>query len=133
MKLPHNIPIYGDIDYRGKCPTETTEQVSFFNWMRQKTDYGPIAIHIRNEGKRHYTQASKHKIEGMCTGAADIIIPGKPAFVCEMKRQDHTKSTISDDQIEFLKAAQNNGAFVCIALGCAAALEAFEEWQKELS
>lgn len=132
MKLPHNIPIYGDTNYRGKCPNETPEQVSFFNWIRQKTDCGPIAIHIRNEAKRHYTQANKHKVEGMCAGAADIIIPGNPAFVCELKRQDHTQCKISKDQIEFLTAAQNNGAFVCIALGCAAALEAFEEWKTKI-
>lgn len=129
MKFPPDIPVYGDRSFRGKCPTEMLEQVSFFNWVRQKTPYGEIAIHIRNEGLRNHLQVSKHKIEGMCTGAADIIIPARIPFVCEMKRQDHTKSAISDDQIKFLLKAQAHGAFVCIALGCKAALEALKLWE----
>ena len=65
------------------------------------------------------------KAEGMVKGASDIIIPGGPAFVCELKRRDHTKSVWQDGQQEYLYAAQRAGAFVCIALGHKAAREAF--------
>lgn len=68
------------------------------------------------------------KSEGMTTGAADIIIPGAPAFVCELKRRDHTKSAISDEQLAYLEAAKEAGAWVCIALGADAAWEAFHEY-----
>jgi len=64
----------------------------------------------------------------MATGASDIIIPGCPAFVCELKRKDHTLCRWQDSQLEFLEAAKNNGAFVCVSLGHEAAWEAFLEW-----
>jgi hypothetical protein len=66
----------------------------------------------------------------MTEGASDIIIPGCPAFVCELKRRDHTKSKWQDGQLEYLETAQKAGAFVCVALGADAAMEAFEEWLK---
>ena len=131
MKFESDIPVYGDIDYRSKkCPTETAEQITFFNWLRREypDSYGLIAIHIRNEGKRTIHQTIREKAEGMVSGAADIVIPGCPAFVCELKRQDHTQSHWEDGQQEYLKAAQNAGAFVCVALGYKAAIEAFNVW-----
>ena len=64
----------------------------------------------------------------MVKGAADVIIPASPAFVCEIKRRDHTKSQWQDGQQEYLNAAQKAGAFVCVALGADAAWEAFDDW-----
>ena len=87
-----------------------------------------IAVHPRNEGKRHYKQVTKERAEGMTKGASDIIIPGNPAFVCELKRRDRTQSTWQDGQVEYLESAQKAGAFACVALGADAAMEAFEEW-----
>ena len=54
-------------------------------------------------------------------------------FVCEMKRQDHTKSRWQDGQLEFLEASQKQGAFTCVALGYVAALEAVKDWIKKAS
>ena len=127
MKIPEWLPVFGDMSYRGKCPTESAEQITFFNQIRRLE---PTAIHPRNEGKRHYKQVAKEKAEGMTPGASDIIIPGCPTFVCELKRQDHTKSRWQPDQIEYLKLAKKNGAFVCVAFGWAAAMEAYQEWKK---
>lgn len=130
MKIPDWLPVYGDMDYRNKkCPTETAEQVTFFNVLRrQYPEIGKIALHIRNEGKRTVQQAMRQKSEGMVTGASDIVVPGCPAFVCELKRADHTQSRWQDGQIEYLEACKNNGAFVCVAFGYKAALEALKEW-----
>jgi hypothetical protein len=126
MYLPNDIRVYGDLNYRGVCPKETLEQVTFFARLRR--DYpdtlGLIAFHVRNEGKRDHLTAATHKAEGMTTGAADIIIPGAPTFVCELKRRDHTQSEISASQLAYLRAAQAAGCFVCIALGVDAAGEA---------
>lgn len=132
MKLPNDIPVYGDTNIRGKCPSESAEQVTFFGWLRREypDSYGLIALHPRNEGQRHMRQTWKEKAEGMTKGASDIIIPASPAFVCEMKRQDHTQSQWQDGQQEYLRAAQAAGGFVCIALGWEAAREAFQEWLK---
>ena len=126
------IKVYGDTEYRGFCAEENAEQVTFFSRLRAQYphSYGVIAIHPRNEGKRHHMQAMRHKSEGMTKGAADIIIPGCPAFVCELKRRDHTQSSWAGMQREYLIAAQSAGAFVCVALGCDAAWMALIDWLK---
>lgn len=129
MKLPNDISVYGDVRFRGDCPSETLEQVTFFARLRRQypASWGAIAVHIRNEGKRHKFQAAQEKSEGMVTGAPDIIIPGRRTFICELKRRDHTKSTLGKDQLAYLLVAQEAGAFVCVALGADSAMEAFVE------
>lgn len=127
------VPVYGDQKYRGDCPAEAVEQVTFFNRLRREypDTYGRIALHPRNEGQlrdgQHQAMIAR-RAEGMALGAADIVIPGAPAFVCEIKRRDHTKSAWQDGQREYLAAAKAAGAFVCVALGADAAREALNEW-----
>lgn len=132
MKFPDWLPVYGDKDFRGKCPAESVEQTTFFNLLRTgyKDTFGLIALHPRNEGSRTHQQTMRQKAEGMAPGASDIIIPGNPTFVCELKKQNHTKSRWQDNQLEFLEAAQKQGAFVCVALGYKAAWEAFNVWRE---
>lgn len=121
LKLLKNITIAGDTAYRGQCPHESAEQITLFNQLPPRLK--KIATHIRNEGKRTVQQAQRHKIEGMNTGASDIIIPCSPPFVIELKRKDHTKSKISKEQVEYLEECQKQGALVCVALGWESALE----------
>lgn len=131
MKFDIDIPVFGDTEYRNKkCPSETLEQVTFFNRVRRDypDTWGVIATHIRNEGKFSVQQRVKQKAEGMTPGASDIIIPGCPTFVCEMKRRDHTISKWQDGQKEYLLTSQKMGAFACVALGADAAMEALEKW-----
>lgn len=130
MKFPEWLPVFGDQDYRNKkCPVESAEQITFFNTLRREyPELGIIAIHPRNEGKRTAQQAQRQKSEGMTPGASDIIIPCRVPFVCELKRADHTLSGWEPGQIAYLEAAKNNGAFVCVALGHKAALEALSVW-----
>lgn len=132
MILPPDIPVFGDISWRGKCPVESMEQMTFFSWLRRQypSTLGMIAIHPRNEGKRHHSQVQRQKAEGMTAGASDVIIPGAPAFVCEIKRKDHTQSSWQEGQKEYLRAAQDAGAFVCVALGWEAAREGVEKWHR---
>lgn len=131
MKIPDWLPCYGDMSYRGECPKEGAEQVTFFGRLRREypKTLALIAVHPRNEGKRTFNQTNRQKAEGMTTGASDILIPGKPSFVCELKRRDHTKSAWEEGQKEYLEASKNNGSFVCVALGCDAAWEALQEWK----
>jgi hypothetical protein len=130
MKFPEWLPVFGDLDYRNKkCPVESAEQITFFNTLRREyPELGKIAIHPRNEGKRTMQQAQHQKAEGMTPGASDIIIVGNPAFVCELKRLDHTVCQWQPNQLDYLQAAKNNGAFVCVALGHEAAMEALKLW-----
>ena len=125
--------VYGDATFRGKCPTEGPEQVTFFNRLRAQypDTWGTLAVHPRNEGQLRggqFGSVQKKKAEGMVSGASDIIIPARMAFVCELKRLDHTQSSWQDGQIEYLTAAHNAGAFACVALGCNGAWAAFNDW-----
>jgi hypothetical protein len=133
MKMHKDIKVYGNVDFRGDCPLEDAELMTFFNQLRIKyPDIAKVAIHPDNEGlilgtghHHHIKQKAKGAIRN---GASDIIIVGCPSFVCELKRQDHTKSRWQDGQLEFLEASQKQGAFVCVALGYEAALNAVNDW-----
>ena len=133
-----SFPVFGDPSFRGKCPTEALEQVTFFAMLRREypATWGALAVHPRNEGLRsggQFASVQRHAAEGMTKGAADIIIPGSPALVCEMKRRDHTQSAWQDGQVEYLTAAHEAGAFVCVALGHEAAWEAVQTWIGDLA
>lgn len=134
MKIPAGIPAFGDLKFRDKkCPKEVAEQVTFFNQLRAAypDTYGLIAVHNRNEGKKTIHQVAREKAEGMATGAPDIMIPGNPAFLCELKRKDHTLSALQPGQEPYLRAAEACGAYVCIAFGWEAAMEAFNHWRTQ--
>ena len=131
-------PVYGDISFRGKCPAESMEQITFFNKLRIEypATLGMLALHPRNEGQLRGGQFRgmiKQKAEGMTPGASDVIIPGARSFVCEMKRQDHTKSKWQAGQVEYLTAAHDAGAFACVALGWQAAWRALTDWSHDLA
>ena len=130
MKFNKNIPVYGDTSFRGSCPKEAVEQITFFNKIRKTypDTLGLIATHNRNEGKRTAGQVHWQYAEGLTVGVSDITIAGSPSFCCELKRTDHTKSKWQDGQQEYLIAAKKQGAFVCVALGWEAAWAAMEEW-----
>lgn len=107
-------PVYGDASFRGKCPREDVEQVTFFNRLRQRhpETWGILGLHPRNEGMKQrgqFSSVQKHAAEGMTKGASDIIIPGCPAFVGEIKRRDHMQSAWQDGQVEYLTAAHQAG------------------------
>ena len=128
-KIPLQTPVFGDQKWRGTCPLEVAEQVSFLQILRLEfPELAEIAVHIRNEGKRTKRQGAQHKAEGMNTGASDIIIPCNPPILIELKRRDHTKSSTSDKQIGYLVNSQSQGAFACFALGSIGAIEAVRTW-----
>jgi hypothetical protein len=122
------IPIYGTKLKGCKIP-ESAHMITFFNILRRDyPEYGNVAIHVRNEGKRTKQQIDKERIEGFVKGACDIIIVGNPALCIEMKSRA-TSAKVSPEQIQYLLAAQKLGAFVCVAYGFEAALEAFNDWK----
>lgn len=132
MKFDGSIPVYGDQSFQGECPSEALEMMTIFNYLRE-TPYGAIAIHPRNEGQLRggqFSAMARRVAEGQVKGAADVIIPASPAFVCEVKRRDHTKSTWQTGQREYLQAAQRLGAFACVALGFHGFEAAFKDWAR---
>lgn len=127
-------PVFGDATFRGKCPKEDIEQITFFARLRREypDSLGRLALHPRNEGLKtrgQFSSVIKHAAEGMTPGAADIIIPWRVPFVCEMKRRDHTRSTWQPGQVDYLTAATDGGCFACVALGCDGAWAALQDWQ----
>lgn len=136
MKFPDWLPVYGDKSYRGKCNKEETDQTDFVAWLKfNYPEHWTLMIHPKMEGKRTPQQIAKDKKTGsLKRSASDIIIPAFPAFVCELKRKDHTNRSCAwqDGQLEYLELAKNNGAFVCVALGADGAKEAFIAWLDQL-
>jgi hypothetical protein len=124
------IKVY-DSGYRGECPIEAGELKTFFNQIR-KTEYGLIAFHPRNEGKKTHAQVQTEKMEGLTSGVSDIIIPASPPFICELKRKDRTKSKFPQVEKDFLIACGEKGAWVCLAYGWEQAWLAFNDWKKQL-
>lgn len=137
MKFNKNntFKVYGDQSFRGKCISEDAIQIAFVAWARY--NYPAIAevlMHPKNEGKRTPQQvAMERKMGGITAGASDIIILGCPAFVLEIKRDDHTQSKWQPGQQAFLNNSDVNGCFAAVALGLSACKEAFLEWLKESS
>lgn len=129
-KLPDTISLWGDHKYRGECELEWREQAEFVKMVRMAYphSFGILLVHVKNEGLRTEQEARNAKIMGMKEGTCDIIIPAKVPFLCEIKRRDKTKSTITQSQIDYLETGKKNGCFVCVALGAGAAWEAFEYW-----
>lgn len=135
MRFPDWLPVYGDPHYRGDCLREDTEQINFFSLLTVRhPKLSRLALHPKNESKRSWGQVNYDKKTGAInTGASDIIIPGDPAFVCELKKRDHTKSRWQDGQLEYLENAKEAGCFVCVALGADSAIAAVEDWLKQKS
>ena len=128
-KIPQQIPVFGDTAFRGDCPKETPEQISFLCLLKAEfPELAEIAVHIRNEGKRTKRQGAQQKMEGMNTGASDIMIPCLPPMLIELKRRDHTKSSSSEKQLKYLVDSEAQGAFSCYALGAIGAMEAVKQW-----
>ena len=130
MKFPDWLTVHGDQSYRGECPPEDSEHVTFVNAVRRVyPQAAAVMVHVKYEGSRTHGQAAWDKARGLNKGAADFIFAGSPSLVIEMKRRNHMKSCWQTGQVEFLQAAHGQGAVVCVSLGWEAALEAVKAWQ----
>ena len=115
----------------GDQPSEAAEMTTFFNQLKKlHPDIHALALHVRNEGKRDHKDANIMKMQGgFIKGAPDIVIMGKPTFLCEMKSKSK-KSRVAKEQTSFLERADRVGCFCCVAYGWEAAMLAVEEWRK---
>ena len=130
MKIPSWMRTYGNQSYRGDCPHEDYALASFVDRIRKDypSTYGLVLFHPKNEGKRTTEQMKADKRKGFKKGVCDIVIAGNPTLFMELKRNNPMKSKWQDGQVEFLKAAHDGGAYVVLALGYEAALQAFDDW-----
>lgn len=132
MKFPDWLPVFGDQSFRGNCPKEDSDLISFISWLEwTHKDYFALFIHQKNEGKRTWQQVAADKRKrSINKGVSDVVIPVQLPLVMEVKRKDHTKSGWEDGQLIYLETAKKHGAFVCAALGFEGQIEAFNYWLK---
>jgi len=128
MKFPRSIRVFGDKAFRGACPKESAEHRTAIKEIRERwpDTIGRLVVHPRNEGKRDYRQHTREYLDGLTAGASDIIIPGSPSLVIELKRKDHTQSRLSDKELDYLLAAKSAGSYAVIALGWEAVIDAVD-------
>lgn len=118
--------IYGET-ISGNTPSESAEMATFFNKLPPHIK--SVAIHVRNEGIRDARLISKMRLEGgFVKGCPDIIVPGCPTLLIEMKSRSKS-SKVSNEQIKYLDSAYELGAMCCICYGYEAAMEALQEWE----
>ena len=129
MIIDKRLRVYGNMSYRDGLKNETAQSQTFVNQMRKRHPE-LLIMHIKNEGKKTKSQADFDRSMGMLTGASDFIVIGNPTLCIEMKNADHTVSTISKEQQQFLLNAEKQGCFTCVALGWEAAMEAVEDWMR---
>lgn len=127
MLIDKRIRVYGDLSYRGACPTEDAESQTFVNQLRKRYPF-IIFTHIKNEGKRTKAQADFDRSMGMQEGMPDFILMGNPPLPLEMKRQDSTKSRFQPNQEKILLALIEQGCPSCVCFGWQAGMEAIKDW-----
>jgi len=61
MQFPEWLKVYGDVNFRGQCPPESAEQITFFAELRRRypDTYGKLALHPKNEEKRKGKQFNR--------------------------------------------------------------------------
>lgn len=125
------VPIYGDLNYRDpNCPLEDAELVTFVSQLqKQHPKLRRLFVHIPNEGKRNQDEVQILRKKGALNkGAVDGFIPADITFVGELKRLDHSLSSIFDEQIDYLIVSYEAGAFAFVALGWRNYWRALEDW-----
>lgn len=122
------ILIFGDENFRGKCPEEKTASQTLVTQTRIRYPE-TVFLHVKNEGSRDGGQWEFEQAMGFRTGASDYLFIGNPTMALELKQANHKNSKITDAQIKFLVDVKNAGGIAVLALGGVSAVEAMEYWQ----
>jgi hypothetical protein len=111
------IRIY-DSGYRGECRTERCEQIDCISWLKHNhADRWPLIFHCPGETKASPQHMQMRAKEGVKAGPPDIIDLGGIVGLFELKRLDRTKSAVSKEQKDFLRAGAEQGHFAAIVYG----------------
>lgn len=111
-----------DSGYRGDCPKEETDQISYGLWMQHRFP-DVLWFHVPNEtGTRSGPQfVEKRRRMGVRSGVSDNVILTRginhKCALIELKRRDKTKSKVSKSQTDVLEEAILEGHFGAIAYG----------------
>lgn len=111
-----------DSGYRGDCPKEETDQISYGLWMQHRFP-DVLWFHVPNEtGTRSGPQfVEKRRRMGVRSGVSDNVILTRginhKCGLIELKRRDKTKSKVSKSQNQVLEEAIAEGHFGAVAYG----------------
>lgn len=111
-----------DSGYRGDCPKEETDQISYGLWMQHRFP-DVLWFHVPNEtGTRSGPQfVEKRRRMGVRSGVSDNVILthgiNHKCALIELKRRDKTKSKVSKSQTDVLEEAIVECHFGAIAYG----------------
>ena len=134
LELPDEVMLFGDIDYRGECPAEDSDLISFVAWLKYNwPELENCIIHTPNEGDLPVQARMQQKKKGVLFRCPDVIVMTVPAYCMELKRRNPSKSLSSEEdrsrfreQVGVLVSMQKQGNFSCAALGLDAAKESWK-------
>ena len=134
LDMPDGVMLFGDPDYRGECPAEDSDLISFVAWLKYNwPELESCIIHTPNEGGLPVQARMQQKKKGVLFRCPDIIVMTVPAFCMELKRRNPAKSLARaedrkrfSEQVDVLASMQKQGNFSCAALGIDAAREAWK-------
>lgn len=117
-----------------KCPLESTEGKTFWEWAQ----YHPIAkrrlYHIPNGGSRNIIEARNLKLQGTREGVSDYFLSypcnGKSGLYIELKRADKSLSRLTEKQGAWLAESERLGYATKVAYGALDAINAVEDYLK---
>lgn len=115
------------------CPKEEVEQAHLMQLIKAHTPWtAPLVWHTVNEGMAKPQYRHAMAVAGMVSGVADIIsvYPGEKSASCsiELKRAMRSKSTISQDQRDFLIPHEEAEGFAVVAYGAYAGWHAWLDY-----
>jgi hypothetical protein len=118
---------------RRGCPTEGDEQRAVFEWARLLERRRPelaLLLHIPNGGLRNAPEAARFKGEGVRRGFPDMFLPvargGYHGLMVELKRARGGR--VSDDQMAWLSALNEQGYRAVVARGAAEAIREITQY-----
>lgn len=115
------------------CQKEEVEQAHLMQLIKLHTPWtAPLVWHTVNEGMAKPQYRHAMAVSGMVPGVADVIsvYPGEKRASCsiELKRSMRSKSTISQDQKDFLISHEEAEGFSVVAYGAYAGWHAWLDY-----
>ena len=112
-------------------PTESEEQMAFFEWVKLHPNLEPFIIHIANERKCSFARGKMLKKMGVRAGVADIFVmipAGKyHGLWIEMKVLPNKPT---ESQLTFLEHAKSKGYKTSICYSCDEAIYTLKKYLK---
>ena len=94
MKIPQNITIFGDTEFRGVCPTEGAELMTLVSTVLMQKYPGVILIHQKKNWYAHGGRQALISQLGRLMLLPDIVLTGYSNMCClfiELRQRSYQK------------------------------------------